>query len=95
MIHAIAKYGLRLFQANPCIHISVVQVFLKHRGKRSNCSSQAISPFHTVFSVLLVILSRNIISWKFYLDDKKFIDKDIAINLIFYHDIFLCNRDHN
>ena len=31
-------YVLTLSQTNPCFYVSAVQVFLKHCGKRRNCS---------------------------------------------------------
>ena len=44
---------LTLSQTSPGFHVSAVQVFRKHCGKRRNCSQRAISPFLTVFSTLL------------------------------------------
>ena len=35
---------------SPAFYVSAVQVFLKHCGKRRNCSLRAICPFPTVFS---------------------------------------------
>ena len=45
--------NLTLSQTSPGFHVSVVQVFWKHCGKRRNCSLRAISPFPTVFSTCL------------------------------------------
>ena len=45
--------GLTFSQTSPGFYMSVVKTFGKHRGKRRNCSSQAISPFSTVFSTHL------------------------------------------
>ena len=44
---------LTLFQTNPGFHVYAVQVFLKHCGKRKNCSLRAISAFPPVFSTHL------------------------------------------
>ena len=41
---------LTLSQTSPDFYVSAVQVFWKHCRKRRNWSSQAISPFPTVFS---------------------------------------------
>ena len=45
--------GLALSQTSPCSYVSAGQVLRKHRGKRRNCSSRAISPFPPVFSTVL------------------------------------------
>ena len=45
--------SLTLSQTSPGFYVSAVQVFLKHSGKRRNCSLRAISPFPTVFSTHL------------------------------------------
>ena len=40
---------LTLSQTSPGFYMSAVQVFLKHYGKRRNCSQPAISPVPTTF----------------------------------------------
>ena len=45
-------FTLTLSKTSPGFYVSAVQVFLKHCGKRRNCSLRAISPFPTVFSIL-------------------------------------------
>ena len=45
--------SLTLSQTSPGFYVSAAQVFRIHCGQRRNCSSQAISPFPTVFSTHL------------------------------------------
>ena len=47
------QWQLTLSQTSPGFYVSAIQDFLKHCGKRRNCSYGAISPFPTVFSTLL------------------------------------------
>ena len=51
--HAVLCLVLTLSQTSPGFYVSAVHSFLKHCGKRRNCSSRAISPFPTVFSTRL------------------------------------------
>ena len=58
------KIMINPFPKKPGFHMSVVQTFWKHYGKRRNCLRQAISPFLTRFLYPFRELSVNLINLK-------------------------------
>ena len=48
-------YALSLYSIDTHFDVSTIDSFLKHCGKRRNCSLQAISPSPTMFSTLYSI----------------------------------------
>ena len=55
----INKMCLTLSKTSPGFHLSAMQVFWKHCGKRRNCSLREISPFLSVFFLCILITFRH------------------------------------